>query len=94
MATKTINFGFGDKSIPVTLPAEKIIYEIEGKPAPAITNIAEAVQTALRSPIDSPPLQEVVKKGDKVVVVVSDITRGWIQSHAFLPVVLNELNAA
>jgi nickel-dependent lactate racemase len=94
MATKTINFGFGDKSIPVTLPAEKIMYEIEGKPAQGITNIPEAVKEALRNPIGSPPLKEVVCPGDTVVIIVSDITRGWIQSNVFLPILLNELNAA
>lgn len=94
MATKTINFGFGDTAFAVTLPQEKIIYEIEGKPAQAIINIPEAIQEALRNPIGSAPLQEIVKQGDQVVLVVSDITRGWIQSSVFLPILLNELNAA
>jgi nickel-dependent lactate racemase len=94
MATKTINLGFGDKFFPVTLPAEKIIYEIEGKPAQAITNVPEAVKEALQNPIGSPPLNEVVASGDKVAIIVSDITRGWIQSDLFLPTLLNELNAA
>ncbi len=94
MKTKTIHFGFGNESIPVELPQEKIIYEIEGKPVEAITDTTAAVKEALSHPIGSPPLNKVVQPKDKVVIIVSDITRGWIQSNVFLPILLNELNAA
>ena len=37
---------------------------------------------------------EVVKPGDKVVIVVSDVTRLWVQADILLPVLLDVLNGA
>jgi nickel-dependent lactate racemase len=94
MKEKTYHFGLGDQVVELALPEDKVIYEIEGRPCTPVDDVAAAVREALRNPIGSAPLSEVVTKGDKVAVVVSDITRGWIKSHNFLPVLLDELNAA
>ena len=64
------------------------------KPAPAIENVRAAVQEALRNPIDSLPLAQVVNKGDKVAIIASDITRKWAMHDLFLPALLDELNLA
>jgi len=34
------------------------------------------------------------RRGDRVVIVVSDVTRLWVRSDFFLPILLDELNAA
>lgn len=91
---KEIVLGFGEKEVALTLPEEQILHIIEGKAVKAITDVPAAIKTALRNPIDSPPLQEVVKTGDKVAIIASDITRKWISYPAFLPTLLNELNGA
>ena len=64
---KTFTFGLGNQEVQVQVPAQQVLHVIEGKAAPAITDVNAAVQEALRNPIDSPPLQEVVKAGDKVL---------------------------
>ncbi len=94
MADKLFEFGFGKEKLKLSLPAEKILNEIEGRPAQAITDVPAAVREALRNPIDSAPLADIVKAGDKVGIVVSDITRGWIKSYQFLPTLVDELNLA
>ncbi|WP_312522317.1 nickel-dependent lactate racemase [Anaerospora sp.] len=91
---KEFSLGFGDKELKVTLPEEQVINVVEGKPANAISDIAAAVKEALANPIDSPPLKEVVTPGDTVAIIASDITRQWIKHDQFLPVLLDELNAA
>ena len=48
---------------------------------------------AVRCPIASQPLQKVVRKGDKVAVIVSDVTR-LVRTAEFLPVIISEINAA
>ena len=50
------------------------------------------VRDALRAPIGSPTLQEIVRPGEKVVVVTSDITR-YTGSEIYLPVLIEQLNA-
>jgi len=54
---------------------------------------AAAVRTALRNPIGTPPLREIVNPGERVAIVVNDITR-LAHSDVFLPVVVDELNLA
>ena len=52
-----------------------------------------AVRTALRNPIGTPPLREIVNPGERVAIVVNDITR-LVHSDVFLPVLVDELNLA
>lgn len=94
MPEKIVELGFGRQTISFALPKEKIMQEIEGRPVEPVTDVAQAVQDALRSPIGTPPLKEVVKAGDQVAIIVSDVTRAWIKSDQFLPTLLNELNEA
>jgi nickel-dependent lactate racemase len=94
MSDKLIEFGFGRGKLTFTLPTEKIIQEIDGRPAEPIVDIPAAVRHALNNAIGTPPLKQVVKPGENVVIVVSDITRAWIRHDRFLPTVLDELNAA
>ena len=51
------------------------------------------IRRALAEPIDSPPLRELVSRGDKVAVVASDCTRET-RSDLFLPTIVEELNSA
>lgn len=91
---KKFALGFGDKEVSITLPEEQILHVIEGKAVEAITDVPAAIKAVVTNPIDSPPLPEFVKPGDKVVIIASDITRQWIKYPAFLPALLNELNLA
>ena len=86
--------GYGHQKVQFSLANEKVLEVIEGKNITAVEDIKNAVVTALRNPIGTKPLSEVVNKGDKVAVVVSDITRGWIKYNLFLPYLLDELNLA
>ena len=81
--------GFQD----VTLPEEKVLYDIHGNKADVLEDITAATLAAVRCPIASQPLQKVVRKGDKVAVIVSDVTR-LVRTAEFLPVIISEINAA
>jgi nickel-dependent lactate racemase len=59
----------------------------------AVNNASRIIKDALKSPIDSPPLAEVVSEAKRVVIVASDTTRATA-SHLFLPHIIEELNAA
>jgi nickel-dependent lactate racemase len=54
---------------------------------------AGLIRQALDNPIDSPPLSEIVSRGDKVAVIASDSTRAT-RSEVFLPILVDELNSA
>ncbi|HMM22327.1 MAG TPA: nickel-dependent lactate racemase [Selenomonadales bacterium] len=91
---KEFALGFGDDQLHIALPEDRIINVVEGKPSPAVADVPAAVQAALDRPVGSPPLGEIVRAGDTVAIIASDITRLWVRHDLFLPVLLNALNAA
>lgn len=50
----------------------------------------EEVKRSLQNPIGSPRLNQIVKKGEKVVIITSDITRP-MPSYKVIPAILDEL---
>lgn len=89
-----IHLGYGNEEIKVNLPKKQILHVIEGNHVEPLTDIPAAVKTALANPIGSPPINQIVKKGDNVCIIVSDITRAWVRNDLFLPPLLDELNAS
>ncbi len=90
---KAFEFGFGERKLTLELPETRVMRIVRGRPCPAITDVVTEVKKALRNPIGSPPLGDIVKPGEKVGIVVSDATRPWARSDLFLPALLDELNA-
>ena len=94
MNMKKYQFGFGESTMELSLPVERVLYDIKGTPAEGIVDVPAAVREALRNPVGALPLAQTVKAGDKVVITVGDITRAWIKHDQFLPTLLSELNEA
>ena len=94
MSDRTFALKYGKQEFSFTVPEDQLICEILGKEYQAIEDLAGAVTQAMRFPIDSPPMREIVRPGEKVVVTVSDITRAWQRMDLILPLILNELNGA
>ena len=90
---KKYQLPYGNGFQEVTLPEEKVLYDIHGNKADVLEDIPAATLAAVRCPIASQPLQKVVRKGDKVAVIVSDVTR-LVRTAEFLPVIISEINAA
>jgi lactate racemase len=59
--------------------------------SPACDNEEGALREALRNPIESAPLRELVRPGQRVGIVFSDITRPT-PNHLLIPAVLRELD--
>lgn len=67
--------------------------ELNPKECPKVESEAAEVRRALANPIGTPKLSEIVKPGEKIVIVASDVTRpspSWV----ILPCVLEELGKA
>lgn len=90
---KKYQLPYGNGFQEVTLHEEKVLYDIHGNKADVLEDITAATLAAVRCPIASQPLQKVVRKGDKVAVIVSDVTR-LVRTAEFLPVIISEINAA
>ena len=84
---KEFKLAFGRGVQSVMLPEDHISDVLEGVPTPAC-DVKEATLAAMRSPLGSAPLKEVVKSGDKVCLVVADITR----EGGFPPLLLDPID--
>lgn len=86
-----MRLAYGNGFIDCDLPPQTLI--AEGRGLRPLAEPVEAVREALRNPIASPPLQDLVGANSKVVVLVSDSTRPT-GADVFIPALLQELEAA
>ncbi len=94
MAQRQFSLKYGKGEISFSLPEEQVLLEIEGNNVAPPENLREAYLHALNHPMDSPPLNQLVKAGDTVAILVSDITRAWQKNADTLPILLDYLNEA
>ena len=93
MSLKTFTFPYGHGAESIALPEEHILSVLRGPSVPAADVEAETLR-AMREPIASPPLRDIVHPGETVLLVCADCTRAWNHSAQFLIHVVNELNRA
>jgi nickel-dependent lactate racemase len=83
-----INLPYGKQQIVLELDHEEQVSLLEPR-----RKMIDPIQLALAAPIGSQPLHMLVKPGQSVVIITSDITRPC-PSDLMLPPVLDELNRA
>ena len=91
---KKITLPYGHEERTIEIPEENLAW-IEGpRHADPIPNIEAVVRDAIRNPIGSPTLAELVARhGKRTLILVDDSTRSTPQK-LILPILLDELNAA
>ena len=88
-----MEFGYGKGTQIVEIPDRNLMAVLTANEMEHARRGADAVDYALEHPIGAPKLREVAKKGQKVAVITSDISRP-LPSYDVLPSVIRELNAA
>ena len=86
-----VELAYGRKGLIINVPEYADV--LETRDAPGLPDEGGAIREALRAPIDSPPLADLVSQGDRVVVVHTDITRATPNGR-ILPGLLGELEEA
>jgi len=84
-----IRLAYGREGLWVDLPEEVTV--LEPHVVPGLADEPAAIQHALRHPIGTPPLRELVSAHDTVAIVFSDLTRP-MPNERVLPVLLAELD--
>ena len=87
-----VHLAYSREGLDVTLPNEAEITVIRPRFVPGLEDEVSAMRQALRQPIESPPVRDLVSRGDSVAVVFSDLTRPQPRER-MLPVLLEELDA-
>lgn len=85
-----VKLAYGKEGLDVTLSDSLEVTVIEPRDIRGITKPEEALKDALKSPISCSPLRDMVKKADKIGIVVNDITRPS-PYKIILPILLEEM---
>lgn len=92
-----IEVGFGTGTQSVEVPDNNILQILRANEAPAgagkTENPDQIVRRALRQPIGTPRLGDIVRPGEKIVIATSDISRP-MPTWDVMPAMLDELYAA
>ncbi|MCS7124315.1 MAG: nickel-dependent lactate racemase [Candidatus Bathyarchaeota archaeon] len=84
---------YGKTEICLRVPTRNFLGVIEPREKPGVPDARAEVERALKEPMGSKRLAEIVKPEHKVAVVVDDATRPT-PSHIIVPPILDELNGA
>ncbi len=84
-------YGFGKEYKEFEIKDENVIMELRQNEVNVELTGQEEVIRAIENPIDSKRLSEIVKRGERVVIITSDITRP-MPSKVVLPHVIEELS--
>jgi nickel-dependent lactate racemase len=84
---------FGKTEVCVRIPTRNFLGLLEPKEKSGVQDAKAEIERALKEPIGSKRLNEIVKPEHKVAIVVDDGTRP-APSHLMVPPILDELNAA
>jgi nickel-dependent lactate racemase len=83
---------YGKSEVCVRIPTRNFLGSIEPKERPGVADASAEVERALREPLNSKRLSEIVRPESRVVIVVDDATRP-APSHLMVPPILNELSS-
>ena len=85
---KTVPLAYGRTGLDLGVPDSAHV--IEPRHLPGLADETGAVAAALRAPIGTAPLRDLVKASDRVAIVISDITRPT-PNEKLVPWLINEL---
>ncbi|MGI5919525.1 MAG: nickel-dependent lactate racemase [Christensenellales bacterium] len=85
--------GYDKTQLSLIIPDENVLGVLTPNHVEVGLTGADEVKRALAAPIGTPKLSEIVKPGEKIVIITSDITRP-VPTAVILPPVLDEIEAA
>lgn len=84
---------YSKTSFAVNVPQEQVICELHSNPVELKPGSAkEHIEWALDHPINSPKVEEIVRPGEKVCIIIPDLTRKWQSPHIYIPILVERLN--
>ena len=92
MQNFTFRYGSGEVTLP--LPDSARCRVLRGPETPAISDIGAALCEALEHPIGQEPLARWLCPGDKVTLIISDMSRFWMRQDKVIPHLVAYMNRA
>ncbi len=83
---------YGDRKFKVNLPDDQIKLVLEPNPVELpLDTPSELIESALDNPIGTDRIEEIVKPGEKVCIIISDSTRSWQNPGLIIGALLGRL---
>jgi len=93
MQSTTIQLAYGHRQVEFSLPTANLLGVIHPQEVSKSFDEAELLSAAMAHPIGTPRLRDMLRKGQKVAIITSDLTRPC-PSDKLLPYIAAELDAA
>lgn len=90
---KEVKMKYGEQKINVCIKEENLLGIIEANKVKMDKDEDQIIMDALLNPISSARLKKLVHKGEKVCIVIPDVTRAWQKTSKFLYRIVEELNS-
>lgn len=89
---KEYTFRYGDGKVTVSLDEKQVLGELHGNHVAPISDIPSALAEALEAPIDFPALKDWLDPNDRVVLIISDMSRFWMRQDKVIPPLVDYMN--
>ena len=86
-------FRYGDGTVTASLDETHILGVLTGNKCPPVSDIPSALSQALDHPIDSVPMHAYAHPGEKIALIISDMSRFWMRQDKVIPPLLNYLQS-
>ncbi len=87
-----IKMKYGKEKVDISIPEDNLLGVIKSNEHDDQRTEEQVITEALENPIASARLKDLVHNGEKVCIIVSDVTRAWQKMNRFLPYIVEELN--
>ncbi len=88
-----VKLNYAKTTVSLDVPEKNLVGVLTPNQVEVSLTDADEVRRSLANPIGTPPLHKIVKPGETVCIITSDITRP-VPSYRIIPAVLEELNQA
>jgi nickel-dependent lactate racemase len=82
-----------NRFLDVAIPEKNLVFDEAPRDVPPASDFEGTIRTALSNPIGAPPLRQLVKPGQKIIIISDDNTR-VTPTKQIIPILLNFLNEA
>ena len=85
-------FRYGDGTVTLPLDESHVLGELHGNKVPPIEDIPAALARVLDAPIGMPALSSWIQPGERIALVISDMSRFWMRQDKVIPPLVDYLN--
>ncbi|MCL5962160.1 MAG: nickel-dependent lactate racemase [Chloroflexi bacterium] len=82
---------YGSGYIPCRVPRRNLDQVIQAPLPRPLDDVQAGLESAIANPVGAPPLRELIRAGDRVVVIASDVTRLPARCDLLVPFLLDKL---